>query len=85
VCTTCQDCFLAVHRAGFEPATSGLQVQHATVKPLSHTLCRRRIFDKRADLLHEVCCPLGLHLLCGLTWFRVISHAIFYAQQHLLL
>jgi len=31
-----QGCYLAVHRAGVEPATSWLQVRHSTVTPPSH-------------------------------------------------
>jgi len=35
-----QGCYLAVHRVGQEPATSRLQVRHATVTPPSHVLYR---------------------------------------------
>jgi len=33
-----QGCYLIVHRAGVELATSGLQVRHATVTLPSHTI-----------------------------------------------
>ena len=56
-----QGCYLAVHRVGLKLATFGLQVRHATVTPLSHSIL---IYDKLQTTMTYCILQQQLLVLC---------------------